>query len=193
MTPLGENLEADFWFLLTSPHYHVPLPCACSSLYPFTVISHACMCAQLCLTLCNTIDYSPSGLSVHGILQARILEWVTAPFYRGSSWPRNWTHVSCISWIGRWFLFLFLFLFLPLSHLGSLVINHNCKCNIFSTPCESFQWTSKPEDGLGNTQHTTNRSLINWCNGTIYNQRKERNTHTWESIHSQYMPTTDMN
>ena len=41
--------------------------------------------AQLCLTLCNPMDCSPPGLSVHGILQARILEWVAIPFSRGSS------------------------------------------------------------------------------------------------------------
>ena len=37
------------------------------------------------------------GCSVHGILQARILEWITIPFTSGSSWPRGWTQVSCIS------------------------------------------------------------------------------------------------
>ena len=51
--------------------------------------------AQLCLTLCDPIDCSPPGSSVHVILQARILEWVAMPFFRGSSWPRNWTRVSC--------------------------------------------------------------------------------------------------
>ena len=39
--------------------------------------------AQLCLILCNTMDYSPPGSSVHGILQARLLEWVAIPFSRG--------------------------------------------------------------------------------------------------------------
>ena len=43
--------------------------------------------AQLCLTLCNPIDYSPPGSSVHGMLQARILEWVAMPSSRGSSQP----------------------------------------------------------------------------------------------------------
>ena len=42
-------------------------------------------------TLCNPMDCSPPGSSVHGILQARILEWVAMPFSRGSSWPRDWT------------------------------------------------------------------------------------------------------
>ena len=52
---------------------------------------------QLCLTLCNTMDWSPPGSSVHGILQSRILEWVAISFSRGSSWPRDWTQVSRIA------------------------------------------------------------------------------------------------
>ena len=57
--------------------------------------------AQSCPTLCNSVDCSPPGSSVHGILQARILKWVAIPFSRGSSWPRDWTWVSCIA--GRFF------------------------------------------------------------------------------------------
>ena len=57
--------------------------------------------AQLCLALCNPVDISSPGSSVHGISQARILEWVAIPFSRGSSWPRDWTWVSCI--VGRRF------------------------------------------------------------------------------------------
>ena len=45
--------------------------------------------AQLCLTLCGPMDCSLPGSSVHGILQARILEWVAIPFSRASSWPRS--------------------------------------------------------------------------------------------------------
>ena len=47
---------------------------------------------QLCLTLCDPVDYT-----VHGILQARILEWVAFPFSRGSSQPRDRAQVSCIA------------------------------------------------------------------------------------------------
>ena len=47
---------------------------------------------QSCLTLCNPVDYT-----VHGILQARILEWVAFPFSRGSSQPRDRTQVSRIA------------------------------------------------------------------------------------------------
>ena len=52
---------------------------------------------QLCPILCNPVDYT-----VHGILQARILEWVAFPFSRGSSKPRDWTQVSCTA--GRLFI-----------------------------------------------------------------------------------------
>ena len=48
-----------------------------------------CKLLQLCSTLCNPMDYSLLGSSVHGILQARILEWVAMPSSRGSSWPRD--------------------------------------------------------------------------------------------------------
>ena len=58
---------------------------------------------QLCPTLCNPMDCSPPGSSVHGILQARILEWVALPSSRGSSPPRDRTWVSYISRIGRRF------------------------------------------------------------------------------------------
>ena len=51
---------------------------------------------QSCLTLCDSMDCSPPGSSVHGIFQARILEWVAISFSRGSSWPRDWNHISCI-------------------------------------------------------------------------------------------------
>ena len=61
-----------------------------------------CFChVQLFATLWASWQGSP----VHGILQARILEWVTMPFYRGSAQPRDQTHVSYISGIGRWVLY----------------------------------------------------------------------------------------
>ena len=56
---------------------------------------------QLCLTLCDPMDCSMPGSSVHGILQARILEWVAMAFSRGSSQPRGRTCISYISWIVR--------------------------------------------------------------------------------------------
>ena len=58
-------------------------------------------CFQSCLTLCDPMDRSLQGAFVHGILQARILEWVAISFSRSSSQPRDWTHVSYISLTGR--------------------------------------------------------------------------------------------
>ena len=57
--------------------------------------------AQSCPILCNLMDCSTPGSSMHGISQARILEWVTISFSRGSSQPRSRTQVSCIA--GRFF------------------------------------------------------------------------------------------
>ena len=57
--------------------------------------------AQSCLTLCDTMDCNPPGFSVHGILQARMLESVAVPFSRGSPRPRDQTQVSYIA--GRFF------------------------------------------------------------------------------------------
>ena len=49
-----------------------------------------------CPALCNPMDYSPPGSSVHRILHARILEWVTLPSSTESSWPRDWTRRICL-------------------------------------------------------------------------------------------------
>ena len=69
---------------------------------------YVCVCTgerklviQLCPPFCDLMDYSLPGSSVHGILQTRILEWVAIPFSRGSSWPRDWTQLSCVA--GRLF------------------------------------------------------------------------------------------
>ena len=58
-----------------------------------------------CVTLCDPMDCSPQGSSVHGIHQARLLEWVAMYSSRGSSRPRDWTRVSYISCTGRWVLY----------------------------------------------------------------------------------------
>ena len=55
----------------------------------------------MCPTLCNPMNCSPPGSSIHGIVQARVLEWVAISFSRGSSQPRDQTRVSCTA--GRFF------------------------------------------------------------------------------------------
>ena len=59
---------------------------------------------QLCMSLCDAMGCSPSGSSVHCTLQARRLQWVSMPFSRGSSRPRDRTHISCMSCIAGRFL-----------------------------------------------------------------------------------------
>ena len=102
-----------------------------------------------CLTLWDPMDCSPPGSSVHGISQARILEWVATPFSRESSWPRDPTQVSCIavrffyhlSHQGRYFNFLIVCLisyqtqWLQEEHLLCAVYNHKCLM--------SWWWTGK--------------------------------------------------
>ena len=72
---------------------------------------HMDLCAhakslQPCPTPCDPMDCSAPDFSVHGILQARILEWVATPFSRGSSPFRNRTHISYVSCTGRQGLYL---------------------------------------------------------------------------------------
>ena len=68
----------------------------------FNFCVSVCSCAHsYVLTLCDPMDCSSPGSFVHGILQARILEWVAIAFSRGSSQPRGRTRVSCVSCIGR--------------------------------------------------------------------------------------------
>ena len=57
------------------------------------------------IRLCDPMDHSPPGSSVHEILQASIVKWVAMPSSRGSSWSRDWTHISYFSWIDRQVLY----------------------------------------------------------------------------------------
>ena len=81
-----------------------------------------CMCAKVASVVSDPMDCSPPGSSVHGILQARILDWAAVPSSRGSSWPRDWICISHIFCICRWVLY-------HQYHLGSpsssLIINWN--------------------------------------------------------------------
>ena len=73
-----------------------------SPLYPPLLSPHAWVTLVLShFSLCDPTGCSPPGSSVHGISQTRVLEWVAISSFRGSSWPRDQTHVSCT---GRWIL-----------------------------------------------------------------------------------------
>ena len=96
-----------------------PLPvstCPCVIFFPVVSIDRGFFFVpksfQSCLTLCDLMDCSPPGFSVHGIFQARILEWVAMPSSRGSSQPRGRTSASCLLHLQASSL--------SVSHLGSL-------------------------------------------------------------------------
>ena len=85
-----------------------------SDVYPPTVLypSHCgsnrilvCVYAQLYVTLCNPMDVAPPVSSVYGTFQARILEQIAISYSRGSSQPSEWSHISCVSCIGRHVLY----------------------------------------------------------------------------------------
>ena len=79
------------YYLCSSPDFE-PLRKAAGREEVLTYLIVKMKVAQSYLTLCDPMDYT-----VHGILKARILEWVAVPFSRGSSQPRSQTQVSCIA------------------------------------------------------------------------------------------------
>ena len=94
--PRLRYFKNSFWFPPSSSLFLLSLldiPGACVRAQSF----------QSCPTLSDPVDYSPPGSSVHGILQARILEWTAMPSSRGSSQPRNQTHIFCVSCIAGGF------------------------------------------------------------------------------------------
>ena len=66
-----------------------------SHIPPSSMYACCCLVAKSCPALCNPIDCTLQGSSLHEIFQARILEWVTISFSRGSARPRDGTHASC--------------------------------------------------------------------------------------------------
>ena len=80
-----------------------PLICRLATLSTFCAscaLSHSVVSDSL-----DPVDYSPRGSSLHGIFQARILEWVAISYSRGSSRPRDWTRVCWVSFVGRQVLY----------------------------------------------------------------------------------------
>ena len=94
-------------------HFFQRCPGSASAAGPVhTSISKELVYAQSCMTLSNPVDCSPTDSSLHGIFQANILEWIAISYSRRSSWPRDWTCVSCIG-------------YLPLRPLGSPARNYS--------------------------------------------------------------------
>ena len=141
-----------------------------------------CSDAQSCPTLCNTMNCSPQGSSVHGIFQVRILEWIAIFFFRGSSRPRNWTWVSCIAGgllCCRQILY-------QLSHKGSLSIQEPQEMQF-----QSLGWEDPLEEEMG-----THSSILAWkipwteepCG--LWSMGPQRVGHDWAIEHT-YITTSE--
>ena len=94
------------------------------------VCMHICCCLvmKLCPTFLWPLDCSPSGSSVHGIFQARILEWVAVSFSRGSSQARNQTRIFCITGgfftaepLGKPCMYIYIYLYYIKSRTGQSI------------------------------------------------------------------------
>ena len=118
-----------------------------------------CLVTQLCPTLCKPMDSSLPGSSVHGISQARILEWATISFSRVSSWPKDRTRVSCGSCIVGGILY-------PLSHQGSSLRRGGIWLNR-SYESERGEWKSWLK-----AQHSENEDHGIWSHHFMGNRRE---------------------
>ena len=95
----------NLWFYIFNVYYPVKsLKVTSQMKLPFKVM--CVLCAQLCPALWDPMNCSPPDSSVHGVFQARVLEWVAISYSRGSSWSKDQTRVSCVSRIGRKILYL---------------------------------------------------------------------------------------
>ena len=111
----------------------IALECCVGFCHTSTWISHLyiCLVAHLCLTLCSSMDCCPLGSSIHGISQARILEWVASLYSRGSSWPRYRTRVSCVSCTDRQVIHHYRH---PYVYVCSLALEPPCHLLLHPTP-----------------------------------------------------------
>ena len=113
---------------------------------------------QSCPTLCDPMDCSLPGSSVHGILQAGVLlEWVAMPASRGYSQSRNRTHIPCTCCTGRQILY-------PLNHL-LLFLSHSVVANSFRP--HALQHTRLPCPPLSLGACRNSCPLSWWCHPTI--------------------------
>ena len=97
-----------YFFLAWNFKLHLSLiDLQCCVLYSKVIqlYMYMCMCGQSCPAFGNFMDCSPPGSSVHGIFQARILKQLAIFYSKGSSWPKDTTHISCASCIGRQILY----------------------------------------------------------------------------------------
>ena len=107
VTGLSSKIEVLFWnmktfdSLLKSLPYFRLCPMSASLICLSSVLMHLCSVTQSCPTLCDPMDCSLPGSCILEILQERKLECVVMPSTKGSSQPRDRTHITCVSCIGK--------------------------------------------------------------------------------------------
>ena len=147
-------------------------------------------CTKSRLTLCFPMDCSLPGSSVQRTSQARILEWVAISFSRGSSWPRNWTLVSCIA--GRFFTDWstresFLLLLAQLS-VSSCLPQRNLPSSAMKN-----EWKLKKRGGKKRKKSSRNNPFLSTYTTTIRSPPPHTHTHVWEhtQTHTDPVPLCD--
>ena len=120
-----------------------------------------CTCVLSLVRLCNPMDSSLPGSSVHGIFQ---VGWVAISFSRGSSWPRDWTRVSCVSCLGRQILYSCATWEAPtLAYISKKSENTNSKRCICSGVYNSIIYSSQYMEAM---QVFTNKWIKKMCTHT---------------------------
>ena len=99
---------------------------------------YCCLVTKISLILSNSMDCIKPGSSIHGISQARILEWLVISFSRRSSWPRDQTHVSCI---GRRILYCWASREAPLGDVACYILSPPFRA--FATSFQGLNFESK--------------------------------------------------
>ena len=107
-----------------STHVCIHNTCVCVCTH-----EHVHTCQHFSLTLCNSMDCSPSGSSVCRIFQAKILEWVAISYSRGSSWPRDQICISFVSCIALGFfslLYIYIYIYINAVFFQFSLLNVYC-------------------------------------------------------------------
>ena len=168
---------------------------SCNLLPTSLIAGHAKFLLNCCCSvvnsvwlLCNPVDCTPPGSSVHGIFQARTLEWVAISFPRGSSWTRYQTHISCISRqiLSHW----------TIREALHLIVNENmdnykgCWASLVAQMVkhlpamwETWVWFLGQEDPLGKEMATHSSTLawkIPWMESLVgYSPWDRKEWHDW--------------
>ena len=135
---------------------------------------------QSCLTLCDPRDCSLPGSSVHGILQARILEWVAMLSFRDSSQPRDRICIFYVSYIGKWFFVLLSYLGSPYQWWGVGLKKNGKRCTCKQVGQQTKK-NSLMEESTKQMLHEQSRSWVLEVTGGRRGGEQRREKTPWSS------------